>query len=303
MRHIGVIRQQLFRVLRKAVAAVTETRIVVVAANTRVQAHALDNRLRVQSLDLRVGVQLVEVAHPKGEIGVREEFHRLRFFHAHKQRRDVFLDRAFLQQVRECLGSSFQFRQVRDLPDGLVLLLELCVPDNLRQADDDPTRVEVVVQRFALTQELRGEQQVEPLHAFRGVFRVQAAAVPHRDRRLDHHNSRRVHFQHQVNHFLHVARVEEVLLAVVVRRGGDHHEVRVPVGRLSVKRRRQVQVLFREVFLDLFVLDWGDSVINLFDLLGDDVHGNYFVVLRQQRCDAQSHISRACYCYFHNSLF
>ena len=92
LRDVVVVRQQLLRVLRKAVAPVTERRVVVVAPDPRVEAHPLDDGLRVEALHLRVGVQLVEVAHPQGKIGVREKLHRLRLSRAHVQHGDIPLE-------------------------------------------------------------------------------------------------------------------------------------------------------------------------------------------------------------------
>lgn len=72
LRHVGVVRQQLFGVLREAIAAVAEGRIVVVRADARIQTHAVDNGPRVESLHLRIGVQLVEIADAEGKVGVGE---------------------------------------------------------------------------------------------------------------------------------------------------------------------------------------------------------------------------------------
>ena len=72
LRDVGVVRKKLLRVLRKAVAAIAERRVVVEVTYPRVKADAPDNVARVQPLHLRVGVKLVEVADPQGKVGVRE---------------------------------------------------------------------------------------------------------------------------------------------------------------------------------------------------------------------------------------
>ena len=59
--HVPVIREQLLRILRQAVPAVAERRIVVIIAHARIEANALDYRGGVEALDLRKGVELVEI--------------------------------------------------------------------------------------------------------------------------------------------------------------------------------------------------------------------------------------------------
>ena len=51
LRHVLVVGEQLLRVLRQAVAAVTEARVVVMRADARVEAHAVDDLARVQAFD------------------------------------------------------------------------------------------------------------------------------------------------------------------------------------------------------------------------------------------------------------
>ena len=97
LRHIGVIRQQLLGVLRQAVSAVAERRVVVMAADARVETHAIQNLPCVQAFALRVGVQLIEVCHAQRQIGVGKQLDGLGLAEAHQQRVNVRLFRAFLQ--------------------------------------------------------------------------------------------------------------------------------------------------------------------------------------------------------------
>ena len=103
--------------------------------------------------------------------------------------------------------------------------------NQFREAHDDTTGVEVVIQRLALAQELRREQQVKFLSrkGRRGAEFLQAAAVPHRNGTLDYHHRIRIYLQHQVNHLFHVRSIEIILYRVVVGRSGYHYEVRIPV--------------------------------------------------------------------------
>ena len=142
LRHILIVREQLLRVLRQAIAAVPEARVVVVRADARIQTHAVDDLPGVQPLRLRVRVQLVEIAHAQRQIRVREQFDGLRLGEPHEQGPDVLLDGTLLQQGRE---------RVRGIRKTLVVQVG---------SDDDAAWVQVVVQGLALTQELRTEDDV-----------------------------------------------------------------------------------------------------------------------------------------------
>ena len=93
--------------------------------------------------------------------------------------------------------------------------------------------------------------------------------------------------------------VEEILLGVVVGRGGDDDEVGVAVGRAGVQRGGQPQRPGGEVFLDLLVLDRADAVVDLVDLLGDHVHRHHLVVLREEGGEAEAYVTGAGDCYLH----
>ena len=54
LRHFLIVGEQLFRVLRQAIAAVTERWIVVVVADTRVEADPLDDLFRIEPVGGRV---------------------------------------------------------------------------------------------------------------------------------------------------------------------------------------------------------------------------------------------------------
>ena len=110
LRNVRVVRKELLRVLREAVATVTERRVVVEVSDTRVQAHAPDDGGGVQALHLRVGVEFVEVAYTQGEVRVREKFHRLCLGQAHEKGLDVILYRPFLQDGGELVRCTVQMR-------------------------------------------------------------------------------------------------------------------------------------------------------------------------------------------------
>ena len=181
--------------------------------------------------------------------------------------------------------------------------------ENFRVADYDAGWIEIVVERLAFAEKLRGEEQIE-LFALKmrvgeeleGILYIEATGITHRDCRLYHHHRVRVDAQHQVNDVLDAVGVEVVLLRVVVGRSGNHNKVGVLVGSCAVKRRCKVQLardssflviakFATEVFFDVIVLNRADAVVDFFDFFRDYVHSCHFVVLREQRRDAQAHIA------------
>ena len=129
LRDVVVVREELLRVFRKAVAAVAEGRVVILRSYARVEADAVYNRLGVKTFHLGVGIEFIEVAHTESEVGVREELHRLGLGRAHEEHRNILFQGAFFYQRRECVRSFFE---------RLVAV-----------ADYDAARVEVVVEGFA----------------------------------------------------------------------------------------------------------------------------------------------------------
>ena len=148
--------------------------------------------------------------------------------------------------------------------------------------------MQVVVQGLALAQELRAEDDVPGAGPL-----ADRPGVADRDGGLDHHDRVRVDLHDQIDHGLHRGRVEEVLLAVVVRGRRDDHEVCVRVRAFPVQRGGQVQLLLREVPLDVLVLDRADPLVDLLDLLRNDVDRGDMMVLAQQRRERQAHVTRA----------
>ena len=285
--NVAVVRKELLRVLREAVPPVAERRVVVVAPDARVQAHPVDDRPGVEPLQLCVRVELVEVAYPQREVRVREQLHGLGLCRPHVQDRDVISQRTLADKTRE---------GVRSLPEAGVASV---VPH------DDAARVKVVVQRLRLPEELRREDDARPPLKDGPVclpltVREPAAhrlRVPDGDGRLDDHQSPRVDLLHQPDDLLDVCGVEEVPLAVVVRRGCDDHYVGFPVRTLPVERRLQVQGLLRQVALDVLVLYRRLPPVYLIHLLGYHVHRRHMVPLRQERRQRQPHVARPGHCY------
>ncbi len=279
--------EQLLSVFGEAVAAVAEAGVVVVRAYARVEAHALDDGLRVEAFHLGVGVELVEVAHAQGQVCVGEELDRFGLGAAHEEYGHVLLDGAFFDDGAEGVGGLGQRFSV--------------------VADDDSAGVQIVVQRLALAEELRGEDDAGHDHPEAAVglalavaeFLAHVGGVADGHGGLDDHGGVGVDFQHQLDDFLYVARVEEVLLGVVIGGGRYDHELGISVGCTPVEGSGESQRLFRQVFLDVFVGYGADFTVDLLYFLGDYVNCRHLVMLRQQRGNAHAHISRSCYCDFH----
>ena len=85
--------------------------------------------------------------------------------------------------------------------------------------------------------------------------------------------------------------VEKVLLGVIVGRSGDNDKVSVFVRFPSVECRPQSQRLLRQVFLDIFILDWRYLFIDFLHLLGDNVDRHDLIRLRKKRRHAHTNVS------------
>ena len=74
-------------------------------ADARVETDTLDDLLGIKSVGGRIGIEFVEVGHAHCEKGIGEKLDRLCLGRVSKQGGDVFLDRAFLEQICEGLGA------------------------------------------------------------------------------------------------------------------------------------------------------------------------------------------------------
>jgi len=164
-------------------------------------------------------------------------------------------------------------------------------------AHDDAAGVEVVVERLALAQKLRAEDDVVGPELAAHVL-----GVAHRHRGLYHDGGLVLAplggVQHERDHVLHGARVEEVAPRVVVGGRGHDHVVGVRVGGGAVQRGGQAQLALAglrlgQVALDVLVLDGGAPRVDGLDLLWHHVHRDHVVVLGEQHRERQAHVARA----------
>ena len=282
--HVLVVGQQLLGVLGKAVAAVAEAGVVVVAADARLQADTIDDVAGVEAADLAVGVELVEVGHAQRQVGVGEQLNGLGLGGAQHELRDA-LGTVGVHAVE--LGGVGALREQPDEAlcgrDGLGVVLQ--------RTHHDAAGVQVVVERLALAQELGAEEDpavAQPLAKARGVA--------HGDGRLDDDPGIRVHRAHGGDGGLDGAGVEEVPIGVVVGGRCDDGVVNARVGLGHVDGGVQVELALprlglRQEALDLVVLDGRLVVVDLLDLLGHDVQRVNLVVLREQDGEGQANVA------------
>ena len=227
------------------------------SANTRIETNTVDDLLSVQPLHLSIGIQFVEVADTQCQIGVGEQFNSLCLGKAHEQSVNVLLNSTFLQEFCKCMGSLYQSSIV-----------------NIG-TDNDTRRIKVIVQSFALAQELRTENDVVAVE-----FLTNTCCVTNRNRTLDNHNGFRIVLNDQLDDGFYRTGVKEILLAIVICRSSNHYKISITVCFLSIQSRSQIQFLFCQILFNVFILNGRLLVINQFHFLRDDIHSSHLVVLR-----------------------
>ena len=161
------------------------------------------------------------------------------------------------------------------------LVLSRFAGDELGIAHDDACGVEVIVEGFALSEELGCKQQVELRRALLCIFHIQLARIAHGNGGFDHHRGRRIDAEHLVDDLFYVGGVEIVFRRIVVRWRGNHHEVGIFVGRIGIQCGRQSQGFLAQILLDVIVLNGRLAMVDEVNLFGNDVNGRHFVVLCQ----------------------
>ena len=198
---------------------------------------------------------------------------------------------AFDQEGGEGMGGGFE--------SGVVI------------SHDDAGGVEIIVECLGFAEEFGGEDNLggDDLEASVcltlavAVLLTHTGCVAHGDGALDDHHSIGVDTEDEVDDVLDMMGVEEVLDGVVVGGGSDDNKVRILICCLAIEGCREVQFLLPQVLLDILVLDGGDPIVDLLHFLGDDIYRCYLVVLCQEGCDRESHISCSCNCNFDHIYF
>ena len=228
-------------------------------ADSRIQTYAFDDRLGVQPADCGIGVKFIEETDAQCEVGIGEKLYRLSLGRIHDPDFDVFLQRRILQQIRERFSC----------------LVQPGIAD--RGADNDPARVQVVIECPAFAEKLRAEQDVVAAILFPDAFRE-----PDRNRAFDDHHGVGIDRDHLLNDGLHARRVKIVELRIVVRRGRNNDEFRILICAVPVRRGFQVEFLRGKILLNLLVDDGRFAGIDHVDLFLDEINGLDRIVLGKQ---------------------
>ena len=232
LRDIPIIRQKLLRVLWQTVPAVPERGIMIVPSDARVERDALNDSFTGKAFADRVSIELIEIGNTHGKVGVGEQLDRFGLRRAHDKNWHVFFQRRIFEQRSESLRCRLELRHA--------------------QAHDNPRRVEIVIERVALPQELRTEKNMKPFIAFAYTFRV-----ANRNRAFNNDAAPGMNLANHVQNLLDEVGVEIIRFAVIVRRNGDDNELRRPIGFRRVRRSQKAQIFRRQVFLNLRVFDRG----------------------------------------------
>lgn len=273
LRHFGVIRQQLLGVLGQAVAAIAEAGVVVVRTDTRIEPDAHDHLARIHAARDAIAVELVEESDAHGEVGVGEQLDCLGLVGIGEQDFDVVLLGALEQQVGE-------------YPRPLGTL-----------ADDDARRVQVVVQRAPLAQELGAEDDLTGAQALAHVL-----DEADRDRRLDDDRRLWIMRGRRADHRLDRGGIKLVVFDIVIGRRGDDYVVGAFQRDLRIERGGEVERLGHQERLQLLIQDRRLARVEHVHPLSRDVHRRHFVVLRQKDGVGQPYIAQAENCDLHFRL-
>ena len=152
---------------------------------------------------------------------------------------------------------------------------------------NDTGRIKIIVQSLALTQKLRAENDVVAVE-----FLTNTCSVTNRNRTLDNHNGFRIVLNDQLDDGFYRTGVKEILLAIVICRSSDHYKISVTIRFLSIQSCCQIQLFFRQILFDIFILNRRFLVVNQFHFLRNNVHSSHFMMLRQQRRNGKAHITR-----------
>ena len=146
------------------------------------------------------------------------------------------------------------------------------------RAHNDAARVQIVVKRLALAQELRAEDDVPAAELL-----TRACSVANRNGRLNDHDGIRVVLHNQLDHSLDRARIEALRVAVVVRRNRYNNKVRIRVRSLCIQRCSQIQFFLCEILLDIVILNRRLAIVDQLNLLRNNINCGHLMVLRKQR--------------------
>ena len=182
------------------------------STDTRIKADTIDNLLSIQPLHLCIGIQFIEVANTQSQIGIGKQLNSLSLRESHKQRINVFLDCTFLQKFCKGVCSFYQ--------SGIFYI----------SSDNNATRIQVIVESFALTQELRTEDDIVAVELL-----TNTCSEANRNRRLDYHDCFWVVLNHQLDNCFNRRSIKEILLAVIVGRSCNNNKICIAICFLCIQ--------------------------------------------------------------------
>ena len=153
-------------------------------------------------------------------------------------------------------------------------------------SDDNTGRIKVIIQSLALTQELRAEDDIVAVELL-----THTCSVTNRDGALDNHNGFWIVFDDQFNDSFYSTCVKKVLLAIVICRCSNHHEISITVCLLCIQRCGQIQFLFCQILFNVLILNRRLFVIDQLYFLRNDIYCRHLVMLRQQRSNRKTNIT------------
>ena len=93
--------------------------------------------------------------------------------------------------------------------------------------------------------------------------------------------------------------IKEILLRVIVCRGGNHHKVSISIRCTSIECCHEIQRFLCQILLDVVILNGGNPVVDLLHFLGNDIHRSQLMMLRKECGNGHADITSAGNCNLH----
>ena len=211
-RHIIVICQKLFGILRQTISTVTERRIVVMIPNSWVKTNAFNDLAGVQTAHLCIGVQFIKVTNPQCQIRIGKQLDRLCFRTVNNERWDILFDCSFLQQSSKLFCFFFHCR--------------IC----LWNSYNDSGRIKIIIEGTAFTKKLRAEQDPRS-----PVLCMQMVYIAHRYSGFNHYGSCPVTSKHLLDDRFHRGCVKEIFYRIIIGRCSNDNELCISISCSTVR--------------------------------------------------------------------
>ena len=265
----------MFCILGETVSAVSERGVVVVVADSGIEADAGDDLLRIESVGFGEGVELVEIGHSHGEIGVGEQFDGFGLGRSHGESFDILVLSTFSEKGCKALGFVFESGAAGN-------------------SDDDPGRVEVVIERSSFSQELWGEYDVMDV-----ILLTESLGESDGDGGFDNNGRFWADGLELFCHGFHRTGVEVMSLGIVIGRCSNDDVIRT-FRIVYVERCVKIQLALGKKQLYFPVRDWRFPAVDQFYFLGNHIDCRYLEFPRYQYGEGKADVSCAYDGDFHN---